>query len=76
MLIYVTTYFISSGQDYVTEKFYLALQLDVVPVVFGGGSYAAIAPPNSFINALDFPSPKELAKYLKMVAANSTVYNK
>ncbi|XP_068223121.1 alpha-(1,3)-fucosyltransferase C-like isoform X2 [Palaemon carinicauda] len=62
--------------DYVTEKFFLALQLNVVPVVFGGGNYDAIAPPNSYINALNFPSPKVLAEYLKMVARNATIYNK
>ncbi|XP_037784674.1 alpha-(1,3)-fucosyltransferase C-like [Penaeus monodon] len=63
-------------QDYVSEKFFLALQLDVIPVVFGGGNYAAIAPPTSYINALDFPSPKALADYLKVVASNATLYNK
>ncbi|XP_042878951.1 alpha-(1,3)-fucosyltransferase C-like [Penaeus japonicus] len=63
-------------QDYVSEKFFLALQLDVIPVVFGGGNYAAIAPPRSYINALDFPSPKALADYLKVVASNATLYNK
>ncbi|KAG7155879.1 Alpha-(1 3)-fucosyltransferase C-like 9 [Homarus americanus] len=63
-------------QDYITEKFFLALQLDVIPVVFGGGNYAAIAPINSYINALDFKTPKELAKYLELVAENATMYNK
>ncbi|XP_066960414.1 alpha-(1,3)-fucosyltransferase C-like isoform X1 [Macrobrachium rosenbergii] len=62
--------------DYVTEKFFVALQLNVVPVVFGGGNYEEIAPPDSFINALNFPSPKALAEYLKMVSENASIYNK
>ncbi|KAK3873765.1 hypothetical protein Pcinc_021248 [Petrolisthes cinctipes] len=63
-------------KDYVTEKFFLALTLDVIPVVFGGGDYEAVAPPNSYINALDFKTPKDLAVFLKLVANNETVYNK
>jgi alpha-1,3-fucosyltransferase len=60
--------------DYVTEKFYQILQKDVVPVVFGGGQYSRIAPPNSYIDASQFTGPKQLAKFLKMVAANDTLY--
>lgn len=59
-----------------TEKFYKALTSDVVPVVLGGANYTAVAPPNSFINALDFASPKHLADYLQEVARNETLYNK
>lgn len=62
-------------QDYVTEKFFNVLMYDVVPVVFGGASYADIAPRNSYIDATRFPNPKDLASYLSMVASNSTLYN-
>ncbi|XP_042859152.1 alpha-(1,3)-fucosyltransferase C-like [Penaeus japonicus] len=61
--------------DYVTEKLFKTLQLDVIPVVFGGADYASIAPPNSYINALDFLSPIDLVEYLKKVASNETLYN-
>ena len=29
-----------------------------VPIVFGGANYRELLPPGSFINALQFPSPK------------------
>ena len=29
-----------------------------MPIVFGGADYRELLPPGSFINALDFPSPK------------------
>ncbi|XP_063845303.1 alpha-(1,3)-fucosyltransferase C-like [Scylla paramamosain] len=61
--------------DYITEKFYQALTLEVVPVVLGGGPYEDIAPPHSYVDALAFPSPKHLAKYLKRVANDRDAYN-
>ncbi|CAL4240892.1 unnamed protein product, partial [Meganyctiphanes norvegica] len=56
--------------DYVTEKFYRSLSLDVVPVVMGGADYKLKAPPHSYIDALDFQSPKHLADYLNTVASD------
>ena len=41
-------------------------ELDMVPVVLGGGNYSAIAPPNSYIDASKFQSPKALAHHLKV----------
>jgi len=37
--------------------------------------YEAIAPPHSFIHVDDFSSPRHLAKYLHILAANDTLYN-
>ncbi|CAL4167107.1 unnamed protein product [Meganyctiphanes norvegica] len=62
--------------DYASEKFYRSLSQDVIPVVLGGVEYDAFAPPNSYINALDFPSPKELASFLNKVASDHTLYNR
>ncbi|XP_076347597.1 alpha-(1,3)-fucosyltransferase C-like [Tachypleus tridentatus] len=62
-------------QDYVTEKFFHILQTDMVPVVFGGGNYSELAPPKSFINALEFATPKDLADYLIYLSQNTTEYN-
>lgn len=39
---------------------------DIIPVVYGGANYSHIAPHHSYINALDFTSPEELAQYLKL----------
>ncbi|XP_076340146.1 alpha-(1,3)-fucosyltransferase C-like [Tachypleus tridentatus] len=66
----------SMCKDYITEKFFNILSTDMVPVVLGGADYTQFAPPNSFINVLDFPSPKHLGKYLQNVARNVTLYNK
>ncbi|CAL4155055.1 unnamed protein product, partial [Meganyctiphanes norvegica] len=63
-------------RDYATEKFYRSLQQDVIPVVMGGADYDRIAPPNSYIDALQFRGPKELADYLKFLASNSQLYNR
>ncbi|CAL4076614.1 unnamed protein product [Meganyctiphanes norvegica] len=60
--------------DYVTEKFFNVLKYDVVPVVYGLGDYEAIAPPHSYINALHYPSEKDLAKYLLYLNHNETAY--
>jgi len=49
---------------YVTEKFYKAFTLDIVPVVMGGAEYKKKAPPKSYIDVLDFESPKQLATFL------------
>ena len=55
-------------KDFVTEKFFSMFngELDMVPVVLGGGNYSTIAPPNSYIDASKFQSPKALAHHLKV----------
>jgi hypothetical protein len=45
-------------RDYVTEKFYNALQFTAVPIVYGSASYSTVAPRNSYIDVRDFPSGK------------------
>ncbi|XP_069953556.1 alpha-(1,3)-fucosyltransferase C-like [Cherax quadricarinatus] len=62
-------------QDYVTEKFFNILRLDVIPVVYGGANYSLQAPPHSYINALSFPTAKALAHYLIYLHNNDTAYN-
>jgi alpha-1,3-fucosyltransferase len=60
--------------DYATEKFFEILKHNMIPVVYGGANYSQIAPPHSYINALDF-TPEKLAVYLKLVDSNDTLYN-
>ena len=57
-----------------TEKFYKALSISVVPIVMGGADYAARAPPRSYINVLDYESPQELAEYLLHLASHEEEY--
>lgn len=63
-------------KDYVTEKLYLALLYDIIPVTFGGADYQAVAPPGSYIDALQFKTPKNLADYLKEVSEDFDLYKK
>ena len=51
------------------------IRYGVVPVVYGSACYSQIAPPNSFIDALQFPTVKKLADYLQYLDNNSTAYN-
>ena len=59
--------------DYVSEKFFMPMSFNVVPVVLGQGNYSQIAPPHSYINAMDY-NPKELAEYLLLLDSNDTLY--
>ena len=61
-------------EDYVTEKFFTPMNLNILPLVLGGAKYSAIAPPKSYINVLDYPNPKELADYLIYLVNNNTAY--
>lgn len=61
-------------RDYVTEKMYNILKLNVVPIVLGGTDYSRDAPPNSVINILDFDSPKQLSEYLIELDQNEDKY--
>jgi alpha-1,3-fucosyltransferase len=60
--------------DYVTEKFFEIMNHDMIPVVYGGANYSRIAPPHSYIDALQF-TPETLAQYLKVLDANDQLYN-
>ena len=63
-------------KDYVTEKLEKILHHFIVPVTLGGANYSQAAPPHSFINALDFDSPRKLAEYLNFLDKNSSEYLK
>ncbi len=62
--------------DYVTEKFYRSLKYDTVPIVMGGADYVRFAPSNSYINARDFKSPRELAEYILLLDSSDKLYAK
>ena len=61
-------------KDYVTEKFFDAMSRNVVPVVYGGANYSAIAPPHSYIDMLDFPSEEVVARYLNYLIEHPEKY--
>lgn len=68
----------SNCRDYITEKYWGALKLGIVPIVLGGGNYnnTELAIPGSFINVLDFKSVKDLADHLKYLDLNQRAYMK
>jgi alpha-1,3-fucosyltransferase len=39
-------------RDYISEKFWKALNNNIVPVVLGGADYSRVAPPKSYINVM------------------------
>ncbi|GFO00633.1 alpha-(1,3)-fucosyltransferase [Plakobranchus ocellatus] len=64
-------------KDYISEKLLKILQQQAtVPVVRGGANYKALCPPDSVVNAADFPSPKALAEHLKKLASDEAAYLK
>jgi alpha-1,3-fucosyltransferase len=62
--------------DYISEKFYRALSMDVIPVVYGGADYSQYAPLHSYISVADFKTPKDLANYLILLDKNDALYLK
>jgi len=60
--------------DYVSEKFFNVLAHDIVPVVYGGANYSKLAPPHSYIDAMQY-TPKQLALYLKQIDKDDRLYN-
>ena len=70
-------------KDYITEKFYSAMNRSIVPITLGGAlegacnDYvdAAGAPSHSFIDALrDYPDPAKLATYLKTLRTKPSLF--
>lgn len=48
----------------------------ILPIVMDvHGHHSQVAPPHSFINALEFPSVRHLANYLQELDRNDTLYN-
>ena len=61
-------------EDYATEKLLSKYQMKLVPVVMGKVDYDRFVPPHSYINVMDFDSPKvrhckvlfRISKYYKV----------
>jgi len=62
--------------DSVSENFNRSLLFDALPVVQSRTlEYKRFAPAGSFINALDFESPKDLVDYLLLLDQNEVLYD-
>ncbi|XP_067945285.1 uncharacterized protein [Watersipora subatra] len=68
----------SMCQEYITEKFWKALNEEMVPIVMGAPrkTYERVGPPNSFIHVDDFLSPQHLAQYLLKLDKDDSLYSK
>lgn len=65
----------SNCVDYVTEKYWKAIDLGIVPVVLGGSGYGKdIAIPGSFIDVTKYKTVKDLADHLKYLDNNDGAY--
>ncbi|KAL8570043.1 hypothetical protein ACOMHN_036320 [Nucella lapillus] len=62
-------------RDYVTEKYWNALDRNQIPIVSGGADYGHIAIPGSYIDVDTFTSVEQLAKFILRVSSNRTLYN-
>ena len=65
-------------KDYTTLKFYRnALQNGIIPIMISGVNTSDVTyvPPGSFINALDFPTVKDLVDHMKKVGSSPELYN-
>ena len=63
-------------KDYTTEKFYFPFAFDkpIISVAYGAYNMKDYVPADSYIDAADFPSAKELARYLSRIAPNKSEY--
>ena len=64
-------------EGYYTEKIgrMIRSQLGTIPVVMGLVNYSTLIAPGTYIDVLDFTSPKALAQYLQYLSNNDTAYN-
>ena len=60
--------------DYITEKVYRIYQTEMIPVVYGGGNYTKLTREGTYINIMDYKSPKHLAEYLLALEKNETQF--
>ena len=65
-------------QDYVTDLFFDVFdpRILAVPVVRGGVNYTKYFPKEIFVDADAYKTPRELAKHLEKVAANTKLYSR
>lgn len=62
-------------RDYVSEKFWNALDRRQIPVIAAPKYNLEMLPPNSYLNVFDFPSIKALADRMTEIGNNETLYS-
>ncbi|XP_053212461.1 4-galactosyl-N-acetylglucosaminide 3-alpha-L-fucosyltransferase FUT6-like [Panonychus citri] len=61
--------------DYYTEKIINLLNYTIIPIVLGGANYSSVLPNHSYIDALSFKSPRDLAMLLRSLSNDEKRYN-
>jgi alpha-1,3-fucosyltransferase len=61
--------------QYITEKFFIILRYNIIPVVLGAGDYSQYIPKSGYINVFDFKTVKDLTDHLIYLDNNKTAYN-
>jgi len=62
-------------RDYVSEKFWNALDRRQIPVIAAPKYNLELLPPNSYLNVFDFPTIKDLADRMIEIGSNEELYN-
>ncbi|XP_013385387.1 alpha-(1,3)-fucosyltransferase C-like [Lingula anatina] len=63
------------SKDYVTEKFFDMIPLNVIPITRSGANFSRLGIPSVLhIDTRDFKSPKDLAEYLKRLDQDDESY--
>lgn len=62
-------------RDYLSEKFWYALDRHQIPVIAAPKVTLGMAPPNSYLNVYDFPTVEALAERMKEIGNNETLFN-
>lgn len=62
-------------EDYISEKLWKVMKLNVVPIVMGAVDYSTILPRDTYIDVRNYPSPRKLAQHLQRLAKNKKAYN-
>ena len=63
-------------KDYVSKRLFKYLEHNMIPIVRGGADYSKIVPPNSVVDAKDFPSAKDLADYILDIGSDFQKFKK
>ena len=68
----------SDCTEYITEKFFYALEFGLLPIAMGGLSredYEKVAPPHSYLHVKDYENPHSLMKELEKISRDEDLFN-
>ncbi|ELU10217.1 hypothetical protein CAPTEDRAFT_64958, partial [Capitella teleta] len=62
-------------EDYISEKLWRTMKMNIIPIVMGSVDYSTLLPRDTYINARDFETPEKLAVFLKKLIKDKKAYN-